>query len=209
MTWKHGTKMSKIDRIQASFDFMGNHRITTDWTYTDSDHCAIIVTIPKVQIKKRDHIVRIDTRFMSNVVLKERFNRELSSRMMQLSETKMDPLQSLEFLKMNIRSIAIEIASNHKKEMDKELDEIKTDISFWQMSFECAKSKEIREIAQERLDNATDRRDKYLNDRGIYLSERSKCNWYQEGEKGSKYFLIYSRQNLTKKKWLNSKQTMA
>ena len=43
-------------------------------------------------------------------------------------------------------------------------------------------------MAQINLDKATDRRDKYLNDRGTYICDRSKSKWYQEGEKGSKYF---------------------
>ena len=126
---------------------------------------------------------------MSNVILKEKFLRELGLRMAQLTETNMDPHQSLEFLKMNIRSIAIEIATNYKKEMEREFMEVKNEISFWQTSFECAKSEVIREMAQSNLDKATDRRDKYLNDRGTYLCERSKSKWYQEGEKGSEYFL--------------------
>ena len=189
MTWKHGAKMSKIDRIQGSSDLMGKYKVMTDWTYTDSDHCAVIVKIESPKFKKRNNIVRIDTRFMSNVILREKFLRELVARMSQLKDTNMDPHQSLEFLKMSIRSIAIEIATNYKKEMEKEFLEVKNEISFWQTSFECAKSEIIREMAQSNLDKATDRRDKYLNDRGTYLSERSKSKWYQEGEKGSKYFL--------------------
>ena len=57
---------------------------------------------------------------MSNVILKEKFLKELGDRMGQLKETKMDPHQSLEFLKMNIRSVAIEIAANYKKELESE-----------------------------------------------------------------------------------------
>ena len=131
MTWKHGYKMSRIDRVLASKEFLMKHEVTTDWTYTDSDHCAVIVNISLDIVKRKSNITRIDTRFMSNVVLKDKFLRELSSRMSQLNETKLDPHQSLEFLKMSIRSIAIEIATNYKKEMEKELNEIKTEISFW------------------------------------------------------------------------------
>ena len=131
MTWKHGSKMSRIDRIQASEDFMRNLEVTTDWTYTDSDHCAVIAKVNLDQVRRRDNIVHIDTRFMSNISLKEKFLRDLSARMSQLNETKMDPHQSLEFLKMSIRSIAIETASNYRKEMEKELNDIKTEISFW------------------------------------------------------------------------------
>ena len=126
---------------------------------------------------------------MSNVILIEKFLKELGDRMGQLKETKMDPHQSLEFLKMNIRSVAIEIAANYKKELESELLEVKNEISFWQTSFECAKSDVVRKMAQINLDKATDRRDKYLNDRGTYICDRSKSKWYQEGEKGSKYFL--------------------
>ena len=189
MTWKHGNKMSRIDRIQASKDLMYNYEVETDWSYTESDHCAVIVKVSTNQPKKRDNIVRIDTRFMSNVIQKENFLRELQSRMSQLEETTMDPHQSLEFLKMSIRSIAIEIATNYKKKMDKQFTEIKSDINFWQTTFEAAKSEVIRETAMVNLDKATDRRDKYLNDKGTYLSERAKSKWYQESERGSKHFL--------------------
>ena len=135
---------------------------------------------------------------LSNVILKEKFLRELSARMCQLNETKLDPHQSLEFLKMSIRSIAIEIATNYKKEMEQELSEIKNEISFWQTSFECATSETISDMSRSNLDRATDRRDKFLNDRGTYLSNRSKSKWYQEGEKGTKYFLNILRSKSNK-----------
>ena len=120
MTWRHGEKMSRLDRIQWS-DELNTTLISTetDWSYTQSDHCAVIVRLGQIQPRRRDKIVRIDTSFMSNVQLKHKFLVELDLRMDQMSDTNMNPHQQLEYLKMSIRSIAIEIASNHRKERNK------------------------------------------------------------------------------------------
>ena len=58
-------------------------------------------------------------RFMTNITLRTKFIKDLTERLTQLEETILNPHDTLEFLKMCIRSIAIEIASNHKKERDK------------------------------------------------------------------------------------------
>ena len=119
MTWRHGQKMSRLDRIKWSqeINVKKDFKIDTDWTYTQSDHCAVIVKLKNNYYVKRDKIVRLDTFFMGNVALKQSFLTELRLRMDQISETQMNPHQILEYLKMSIRSIGIEISSNHKKEI--------------------------------------------------------------------------------------------
>ena len=94
--------------------------ITPDWSYTQSDHCALVVKLGETTRRKYDKIVRIDTFFMSNVLLKHKFTSELRSKMEQIQETNMNPHQKLEYLKMSIRSTALEIASNYKKERNAE-----------------------------------------------------------------------------------------
>ena len=64
--------MSKLDRIKWSNELVSDMRIQThtDWTYTQSDHCAVIVKLRQSNKRKFDHIVRLDTFFLSNVLLK-------------------------------------------------------------------------------------------------------------------------------------------
>ena len=76
-------------------------------------------------------IVRLDTRFMSNALSRVNFLKELDDRMSQLQECSMNPHQRLEFLKMSIRSIAIEQASNHKKKSEADFKIIKDQINCW------------------------------------------------------------------------------
>ena len=90
---------------------------------------------------------------------------------------------------MSIRSIAIEQASNHKKKSEAEFKVIKDQINFWQKSFEASKISFIRDLAMQNLDKATIECDKFLDERGKHLSEWAKSRWYQEGERGTKYFL--------------------
>ena len=190
MTWRHGDKMSKIDRILVSDSLIHSTEITTDWSITESDHCAVIVTVNKTKMTKPpSRIVRLDTRFMSNVLSKQLFLRELDTRMGQLSECTMNPHQRLEFLKMSIRSIAIEQASIFKKKSEAKFNEIKEQINFWQKTFEASSISSVRDLAMQNLDRATIERDSFLDDRGKYLSEWAKSRWYQEGERGTKYFL--------------------
>ena len=159
MTWRHGNKMSKIDRIYVSYGLINNMKIATDWSVTESDHCAVILTINET-ISPRPHsrIVRLDTRFMSNALSRVNFLKELDDRMFQLQECTMNPHQRLEFLKMMIRSIAIEQASNLKKKSEADFKIIKDQINFWQKSFESSEIGLIRELAMQNLDKATTER---------------------------------------------------
>ena len=190
MTWRHGDKMSKIDRIKWSptLDY-GEISTTTDWTYTESDHAAIIVNMstPKSNLAARP--VRIDTRFMQSTMLKHQFLKEIKVRMDQTTETNMNPHQKLEYLKMSIRSIALEIAANEKKRNELELQNLKKEIEFWQRAYENDSSSSYSTLIGTNLNQLIAKRDKMLNERGEYLSSRVKTQWYQEGEKSTKYFL--------------------
>ena len=193
MTWRHSDRMSRLDRIQWSHGLGSDYRAIetkTDWSLTTSDHAAVIVRLQKIsKAPKRSVITRIDTSFINNIKLRSEFVKELDMRMSQIEETNLDPHGRLEFLKMTIRSIAIEIATNYKKEMEAELKEIQSGIAFWQTTFENSQCSMYRDIAIENLDTLMTKRNKYLNERGKYLSERSKSKWYQEGERSTKYFL--------------------
>ena len=190
MTWRHGDKMSRLDRIQWSKDMnLKTNYFGTDWSYTQSDHCAVIVKLGCIAKKKFDKIVRIDTFFMSNVLLKHKFLTELRDKMEQVHETSMNPHQKLEYLKMTIRSTALEIASNYKKERDLEMSNLKRDIVFWQSSFENSADDSFKSFAMTKLDESICKRDNILDNKGEFICNRLKSKWYQEGEKGTKYFL--------------------
>ena len=164
-------------------------KLESDWSYTQSDHCAVIVKLGSTTKRKFDKIVRIDTFFMNNVLLKHKFITELNEKMAQLTETNLNPHQKLEYLKMSIRSTALDIASNYKKERNKEMSDLRRDITFWQTSFENAADESFKSFAMVKLDEAICKRDKLLDNVGEFICNRLKTKWYQEGEKGTKYFL--------------------
>ena len=194
MTWRHGDKMSKIDRILFTNEiFNGSPKVYTDWTITESDHAAVIVELTKKVPTSNERVTRIDTRFMSNVLLKHKFLCELKIRLEQMVETNMNPHQKLEYLKVMIRSIALEIAAEEKKKSDVEQKNLKADIDFWQKAFENSKSESYKLLAITNLNDLFAKRDEHLNNRGEYLSNRNKTRWYQEGEKSTKYFLNLQR----------------
>ena len=47
MTWKHGNKMSRIDRVQWTWSLGESlkHNVVVDWTVTSSDHATVIVEL--------------------------------------------------------------------------------------------------------------------------------------------------------------------
>ena len=194
MTWRHGEKMSKIDRIKWSPALnYGNLKVKTDWTYTESDHAAIIVNMTPQYNNIISRPIRIDTRFMQSTTLKHQFLKEIKVRMDQTVETKMNPHQKLEYLKMSIRSIALEIAANEKKRNEQELLNLKKDIEFWQRAYENDNTSSYSSLTRSNLNDLIAKRDRMLNERGEYLSKRVKTKWYQEGEKSTKYFLNMQR----------------
>ena len=205
MTWRHGKKMSKLDRIRWSDnDDNVTIKVQTDWTYTVSDHCAVVVRIiPKSPRQSQNCITRLDTRFLSDVKSRDAFLKELDLRMQQIDETNLDPHGQLEFLKMSIRSIAIEISSSQKKLREQEFETIKHDLDFWQKSLESAKVVYLKELALSKLDEVIAKRDKYLTDKGDYLSARMNSKWYHESEKSTKYFLNIQRSKSKKTEMLS------
>ena len=207
MTWRHGEKMSRLDRIQWSHDVSHDMKlfIDTDWTYTQSDHCALIVKISHPTKLKYDRITRLDTLFLNNVILKQKFLNELTVRMKQADDTQMNPHQKLEYLKMSIRSIALEIASNYKKEKAAEMNTLREEINFWQSSVENAASDTFRDLVISKLDESICKRDKILNERGEQLTNRLQTKWYQEGERGTKYFLNMQRSKSNKLEMMSLK----
>ena len=123
--------MSKIDRIWYTPGLkMDKIELTTDLTYIDSDHAAVILKFVNRKRIKLERVTRIDTRFMTNVLLKHKFLCTIRDRMKQLKETNMNPHQELEYLNMTIRSIALEIASEVKKESEREQQRLKENIDF-------------------------------------------------------------------------------
>ena len=191
MTWKHGDKMSRIDRILWSKGLnLLPGDVKTDWTLTTSDHAAVIVILNKLtEGGQQARVTRIDTTFMNNIELRREFMLRIDEQMTQIHETNLDAHGQLEFLKVAIRSSAIEIASNYRKKSELEYNEIKDGIEFWQSTFENATVERYREMARINLDALMAKRNNYLDRRGKYLCDRSKSKWYQEGERSTKYFL--------------------
>ena len=107
----------------------------------------------------------------------------------QMTETNMNPHQKLEYLKVMIRFIALEIAAEEKKKSEAEHKNLKEEINFWQSAFENSQSELYRQLSVSNLNELTAKRDEYLNKRGEFLSNRNKSKWYQEGERSTKYFL--------------------
>ena len=190
MTWRHGCKMSRIDRIYWSQNITYEKKKTsTDWTYTESDHSAVIVNLSDNRNYSKSKITRLDTRFMQSTKLKYEFLKGIKERYDQLNDTDMDPHQRLEFLKMSIRSLALETSANEKKRVEEEMSSLKKDIEFWQRTYENDASGHFSQLTMTNLNELMAKRDKILNERGEYLSQRVKTKWYQEGEKSTKYFL--------------------
>ena len=52
-----------------------------------------------------------------------------------------------------------------------------------------AASESFKSFAIGKLNEITCKRDKLLDEIGEFICNRMKSRWYQEGEKGSKYFL--------------------
>ena len=115
MTWKHGDKMSRIDQILWSKGLnLLPGDVKTDWTLTTSDHAAVIVILNKLtEGGQQARVTRIDTTFMNNIELRREFMLRIDEQMTQIQETNLDAHGQLEFLKVAIRSSAIEIASSY------------------------------------------------------------------------------------------------
>jgi hypothetical protein len=187
-TWKRGKIMSRLDRVYTRLSNYKLVGIRADWTFTTSDHAAVVVTLKeKVRTRYRNAHVKLDDDVVKNATT---FNELKDYLQEQLINTQgMNPHFVLDFAKMTIRTKAIEINARTRRKINSELVRLNDEILLNSALLTRYTDPESQRILTGEIDNATFLRDDILHKQGEKLAFRARTKWYNEGEKSNKYFL--------------------
>ena len=193
-TWRQpGTrKSSRLDRIY----FQHNLRLancSVDWTFTNSDHGAVIGEFTDGENSKRQKHLRLNPESLKSEQFKIEFLREYSSQVQQIPPG-WDPHQTLEFHKCAIRS-AYTLAEETRKRREKgEYEFIKEDLQSHITALENCTGNSTKANRLMNKINILKAKITNLNlEKGSKLANALKTKWYNEGEKSNKYFLALLR----------------
>ena len=206
-TWKRGTCYSRLDYIFVSESLLANiSKVEHNWSFETSDHAALSVEFKLNQIPVRGPgISKVNTNILDDPKTLNEVRFEIKSLMEQVG-TNWDPHMTLEFLKMNIRSVLSAKTSDIRKFYFNEIKELEDEIN---------QLESIRISTLENLESLEENDESKINNVDLAIrnlktklhilrnkasetqSFKSKAKWFEYGEKSNKFFLnlLKSRQN--------------
>jgi len=202
-TWKRGDRgdtMSRLDRVFSRLTGFKHKAITTDWTFTTTDHAA--VTVEYVAINKkvyRNEHIKLDDAVVKNASTLQELRTYLYEQLTYAGN--MNPHMLLEYTKMTIRTKALDIMARSRRAMVSELNNINDDINTNVALLSRYTDVNSQLILHHEIENATLRKNVILQEQGEKLALRAKTRWYNEGEKSNKYFLNLLKRQNEEMKW--------
>ncbi len=193
-TWRRGRLLSRFDRVIVRLPDYRVRRVTTSWTLTRSDHAAVTVELEHSR-KMRKHNEHV--KLCNEVVKNTKTLLELREYVQAQMETavNMDPHMKLEFLKMTIRTKALEIMARCRKMQNERLKELELEICTNTKLLADHADADSQVILLTLLNKDKIEVDEILQEQGKQLAHKAKTRWFNEGERSNKYFLNLLKRN--------------
>ena len=156
-----------------------------------SDHSPILISFSKEkQHSKSSGFWKFNNSLLSDNIFKKKLKQHIQN-IESDNELSNDPQIKWEFLKYQIRKFTIRFSKTRAKEEPKQRDELETTLKSLEKNLstgenQCLYDKCKRDL-EEIYDNIAE---------GTHI--RSRCQWYEEGEKSSKFFLNLEKLNGTR-----------
>ena len=127
-TWRQSgsRKSSRLDRIYYQHNLIMTE-CQVDWTFTNSDHAAVIASFSSSENNKKQKILRLNPELLQHKDAKEAFLKEYQAQIQQIPPT-WDPHTCLEFHKCAIRSAYISVNKERRKTEKLEYEFIQEDL---------------------------------------------------------------------------------
>ena len=189
-TWRKGKQSSRLDRIMYLLDNCKQTSCNTDWTFTNSDHAAVIVEIELREPK--GHTSANNPRLDSTKLKNPRFKEEFITRYLDLTRetpTTWTPHTTLEFHKCMIRTAYQDSTQAEKLRINSNFDNLKFQLHSLIETAENSKDVSMLNRLQEKINLVRAKITLHNNELGERLAEKLKTKWYNEGERSNKYFL--------------------
>ena len=193
-TWRQpGTlKTSRLDRIyhQSNLKFVS---IATDWSFTNSDHAAVVATYTDGSCPSKQKILRLNPTLLQSEDTRNAFLNEYRAQIQQIPES-WNPHQKLEFHKCAIRSSYIAVATEAKRRKQNDYDFVKEDLhAHIKLLEEGVQDMRQKNRIMNKINQLKANITKLNLQKGQKLADRLKTKWYNEGERSNKYFLALLR----------------
>jgi hypothetical protein len=182
------TGESRLDRIFYRLDRPYKENLETIWTFTNSDHCLLrlSLSIDKERYQK-SRVIALPTYLLDNKEAVSLINEKMTESVSNCRDH-WDAGFKLEYLKMSLRTAVGEVAKIHNRKQKGELESIQRDIvsRMNRRKFLPLYAHDENNLQIEAL---SERRNLLLGERSKKLAEKAKTKWFYEGEKVNKYFL--------------------
>jgi exonuclease III len=208
-TWNRGDCYSRLDHF-----FISNSlatfvtKVSTDWGFDKSDHAAVRVDwiIPD-EPKKGVGIIKVNTALLEDPLECKRIDLELRIMLDQIPNDWNDH-QRLEFLKVAIRSVMSERIKIVRREIREQIAELEESLS--QMMNLKIKVLSEQDLTEDELVRRISPINSAVTTIKVELEKSrgklsrdidfsTKANWYENGEKPTKYFLNLNKRHQKQK----------
>ncbi len=195
MTWKRCNVMSRLDRIYTRLRRFRQVSIGTNWSFSDSDHAMVRATFESCEKRPSGpRICKLNPRVVLDPDKLTQLRTYLVEQLNSLNPN-CDPHMKLEFVKMSIRTKAIELGKFIENEERINLRCIDNDIKLHEkLLTEVTSTEDEAEIVLH-LERQINEKNRILDNQGKYLAWKAKTKWYNDGEKSNKYFLNLLKRN--------------
>ncbi len=109
--------------------------------------------------------------------------------------TGMDPHMRLDFFKMTVRTKALQLMAQKRKQQNLRLAELELDIGTNTALLATHTDQDSRDILMNNLERDKLEVEGILQEQGSDLAHKARTMWYNEGEKSNKYFLNLLKRN--------------
>jgi len=190
-TWCRRNRRSTIDYICSNIEGQWNHK--TKWGIDKSDH-GCVEAVLKMQTNQGPGIPRIDPTFLEYKESREQFLNNIQESLIK-APCNWDPHQTLEFMKVCIRSEAFHAQGLMKKEQDIKLKELRQALDEKMAILRQSNNDNtvLNEIESIKLEI-----EEQLEIQAKRLAQRARMVWIEKGERNNRYFLNIIKNNRQK-----------
>lgn len=189
-TWRRNAQSSRLDRILYSLNNCKQQRVVADWTFTNSDHAAVIVEMCNTQSTSKTSIrmPRLDPSFLNSDTFRTEFLTEYHHIVGEQPEH-WDPHKILEFHKCAIRTAYSTKVKELRAKETSNLETLKSELDALTSTAENSQNPHKLNRLTERINQVRAKIMAHNNLLGQRLADKLKTKWYNEGEMSNKYFL--------------------
>jgi hypothetical protein len=127
-TWRRGATLSRLDRVLVRLPSYRVKTVRTNWTIVKSDHAAVTVELEhQVSVKQCNEHVKLCNSIVTHPQSLAELREYVQEQM--VTAVNMDPHMKLEFLKMSIRTKALQLMATKCKQQAQRLTELEADIN--------------------------------------------------------------------------------